>query len=168
MTLKLSEDVQKFLKDEYPNVDIDNMSLEELKTFKEEIVQKRQEINLLELTQKRLGNAAYGASASPFFYFFNVDLAADITGECRVLTKTMWDKFEVWFHEDIWERKDIEIETSIEEGVLISADAELLSLVWNNLFSNAFKFTDNDGIPSFIAIEMALEREFTYNFCNIL
>mgnify|MGYP002519323046 FL=1 len=107
MALKLSEDVQKFLKDEYPNVDIDNMSLEELKAFKEEVVQKRQEINLLELTQKRLGNAAYGASASPFFYFFNVDLAADITGECRVLTKTMWDKFEVWFHEDIWERKDI-------------------------------------------------------------
>lgn len=107
MALKLSEDVQKFLKDEYPNVDIDNMSLEELKAFKEEVVQKRQEINLLELTQKRLGNAAYGASASPFFYFFNVDLAADITGECRVLTKTMWENFEQWFHHDIWERKDL-------------------------------------------------------------
>ena len=48
-------------------------------------------------------------------------------------------------YESIWERKSIEIETSIEEGVLISADAELLSLVWNNLFSNAFKFTDNGG-----------------------
>ena len=48
-------------------------------------------------------------------------------------------------YESIWERKGIEIETSIEEGVLISADAELLSLVWNNLFSNAFKFTDNGG-----------------------
>ena len=107
MSLQLSEDVQKFLKEEYPNADIDNMSLEELKAFKEEVVQKRQEINLLELTQKRLGNAAYGASASPFFYFFNVDLAADITGECRHLTKTMWDKFEQWFHHDIWERKDL-------------------------------------------------------------
>ena len=52
MSLQLSEDVQKFLKEEYPNADIDNMSLEELKTFKEEIVQKRQELNLLELTQK--------------------------------------------------------------------------------------------------------------------
>ena len=107
MSLQLSEDVQKFLKEEYPNADIDNMSLEELKTFKEEIVQKRQELNLLELTQKRLGNAAYGASASPYFYFFNVDLAADITGECGHLTKTMWDKFEQWFHHDIWERKDL-------------------------------------------------------------
>ena len=48
-------------------------------------------------------------------------------------------------YEGVWERKNIEIETDIAEGVLVLADAELLSLVWNNLFSNAFKFTDNGG-----------------------
>ena len=42
-------------------------------------------------------------------------------------------------------RKNIEIETDIAESVLVSADAELLSLVWNNLLSNAFKFTPAGG-----------------------
>lgn len=51
-------------------------------------------------------------------------------------------------YESVWERKGIEIETNIAEGVLISADSELLSLVWNNLFSNAFKFTDMGGSVS--------------------
>jgi signal transduction histidine kinase len=48
-------------------------------------------------------------------------------------------------YENVWERKNIEIETDIEEGVFVNADGELLSLVWNNLFSNAFKFTDDGG-----------------------
>ena len=48
-------------------------------------------------------------------------------------------------YESVWERKNIEIETDIAEGVFVSADAELLSLVWNNLFSNAFKFTEESG-----------------------
>ena len=48
-------------------------------------------------------------------------------------------------YESIWEKSDIEIETEIEDGVKVEADAELLSLVWNNLFSNAFKFTGEGG-----------------------
>ena len=48
-------------------------------------------------------------------------------------------------YEGTWERKNIEIETDIAENVLVSADAELLSLVWSNLFSNAFKFTEDGG-----------------------
>ena len=48
-------------------------------------------------------------------------------------------------YESAWEGKRIEIETNLAENVLISADAELLALVWNNLFSNAFKFTDEGG-----------------------
>jgi len=48
-------------------------------------------------------------------------------------------------YENVWERKNIEIETDIAESVTVNADAELLLLVWNNLFSNAFKFTDDGG-----------------------
>ena len=48
-------------------------------------------------------------------------------------------------YESVWERKHIEIDTELCEQVYVSADAELLSLVWNNLFSNAFKFTEDGG-----------------------
>ena len=48
-------------------------------------------------------------------------------------------------YESLWEKKNIEIETHIDGGVFICADGELLSIVWNNLFSNAFKFTEDGG-----------------------
>ena len=51
-------------------------------------------------------------------------------------------------YENVWEKSNIEIDTDIAENVIIKADAELLSLVWNNLFSNAFKFTDSGGTVS--------------------
>lgn len=47
--------------------------------------------------------------------------------------------------EDTWERKELEIETDIEDGILVNTDPELMSLVWNNLFSNAIKFTEPGG-----------------------
>jgi len=48
-------------------------------------------------------------------------------------------------YENVWEQKNIAIETDIAENVCVKADAELLSHVWNNLFSNAFKFTPEGG-----------------------
>ena len=50
--------------------------------------------------------------------------------------------------EAAWEAKDMNIETDIEDQVLICSDAELLSLVWNNLISNAVKFTPEGGTIS--------------------
>ena len=50
--------------------------------------------------------------------------------------------------ESTWEKKDIDIETDIEEDVLVESDDDLLSLVWNNLFSNALKFTEPGGTVS--------------------
>ena len=47
--------------------------------------------------------------------------------------------------ENVWEENDIEIETEIADDVKVNTDQELLSLVWNNLFSNAFKFTPKGG-----------------------
>ena len=50
--------------------------------------------------------------------------------------------------EDAWENKQLNIETDIEDGVMIRSDEELLSFVWNNLFSNAIKFTEPGGTVS--------------------
>ena len=50
--------------------------------------------------------------------------------------------------ENTWEQSSIEIDTDIAEDVRVEADSELLSLVWNNLLSNAFKFTSPGGSVS--------------------
>ena len=47
--------------------------------------------------------------------------------------------------EDLWEEKGLELETDLQDGVQVSTDREMMSLVWNNLFSNAIKFTDPGG-----------------------
>ena len=47
--------------------------------------------------------------------------------------------------EEAWEAKNLEIETDIADDVRIKSDPELLSLVWNNLISNAVKFTPEGG-----------------------
>lgn len=47
--------------------------------------------------------------------------------------------------EDLWEEKELNIETELEDSITIRSDVELLSLVWNNLISNAVKFTPAGG-----------------------
>ncbi len=47
--------------------------------------------------------------------------------------------------ENEWERKSIEPEVNVKEDVMVVSDRELLDLVWNNLLSNAFKFTPEGG-----------------------
>ena len=60
-------------------------------------------------------------------------------------------------YENVWENTEIEIDTDIAEDVKVKADAELLSLVWNNLFSNAFKFTEAGGA---VSVSMTADEEY--------
>ncbi len=49
-------------------------------------------------------------------------------------------------YENIWEDKMLEMEADIEENVFIRSDPELIKLVWTNLISNAFKYTEKGKI----------------------
>lgn len=59
--------------------------------------------------------------------------------------------------EKIWEQKSIDIETEIDDSVYINSDSELLSLVWNNLLSNAFKFTGSGGT---VSVSLSADDEY--------
>lgn len=56
--------------------------------------------------------------------------------------------------EDAWEKKNLNLDIDIDD-ITIKADEELLTLVWNNLFSNAIKFTEPGGK---ISVSMKLEN----------
>lgn len=65
--------------------------------------------------------------------------------------------------ENLWEKKNIEIETDIEEDVYVESDQELLMLVWNNLFSNALKFTERGG-----AMSLRLRSDGSYALVEVM
>ncbi len=58
--------------------------------------------------------------------------------------------------ESVWEQKQLEICADIAPEVTVCADPELLSLVWNNLISNALKFTEPGGR---ISVTLSADRE---------
>lgn len=47
--------------------------------------------------------------------------------------------------EQVWENKKIEINTEFDQNIEIFSDENLLDIVWNNLISNALKFTPENG-----------------------
>lgn len=49
---------------------------------------------------------------------------------------------------EIWDEKELEIEADVDEGLMITAEPELMTVVWNNLISNAIKFTEKGGTVS--------------------
>lgn len=47
--------------------------------------------------------------------------------------------------EQVWEDKNIELNSDLDDGLELNSDENLLDIVWNNLISNALKFTPENG-----------------------
>ena len=88
--------------------------------------------NILKLN--RLENQQIYPDAAPY------DLSEQLR-ECLLVFEETLDQNELALHADIG------------DGITVTADAELLSTVWNNLISNAVKFSDRGG-----RIDVRLER----------
>ena len=56
--------------------------------------------------------------------------------------------------EDKWEEKNIELDADIDERIMVNSDEDLLGIVFNNLLSNAMKFTPENG-----CVKVALHKK---------
>jgi signal transduction histidine kinase len=107
----------------------DTLAPEERKEYAEIIVESTQKLTTLVsgiLKLNKLENQEILAEAEPF------DLAEQLR-RCAIA------------FEELWERKNITFDADLEEGVSVCGDERALEIVWNNLFSNAVKFTPDNG-----------------------
>ena len=119
----------------------DGLSEEERADYAKTISDAAKRLNLLItniLRLNRLENQRLEAKKESF------DLSAQL-GQC------------VLGFESVWEERNIDLDVDMADGVTVRSDQELLALVWNNLLSNAFKFTEPGGT---VGISLTADNDF--------
>ena len=71
--------------------------------------------------------------------------------------------------ETAWEEKNIEFDAQLEERVMICADESMLEMVFNNLISNAIKFTEPGGMVTLrqVVLDDAVEVVVSDTGCGM-
>lgn len=65
-------------------------------------------------------------------------------------------------YDTLLDEKEIELETQLDQNLIVDGDENLLDVVWNNLISNAIKFTPENG-----KIEIEAKKEGNAVFVSI-
>jgi len=106
-----------------------NLSEEEQREYAQTIASASENLSLLIsniLKLNKLENQEIVPNAAPY------DLTRQLS-DCAL------------YHEEQWEKKNIDFDAQLEERVMILADESMLEIVFNNLIANAIKFTEPGG-----------------------
>jgi len=92
-----------------------------------------------------------GASSKLSTLISNILLLGRLENQTIMPAKAPYDMGEeirrgVLDFEDLWEKKDISFEADIGDNILVKTNKSIMQIVWNNLISNAVKFTPEGGI----------------------
>lgn len=101
------------------NTDLSTLSDEELIQLYEEAAATKEYYDGLQLVVKQLANSVYGACGSPFFRFYNPEVAGDITTEGKMFMFIVDEAINKYYH--TWE-SDPEIEGILKNTFPDKAD----------------------------------------------
>lgn len=111
--------------------DLYKYNVDQLHEFYHELKNEITYYSCHEQAMKLLMNSMYGGSSHPAFYWFNMALANDITGESRNLIHKMEQHIPEWFREHWIESTDLHaklgIEVDVEKAKRVLEEAPLIT-----------------------------------------
>ena len=135
--------------------EIEVMSLDELNEFKSKLKMSIDFYACKEQAMKLLGNSMYGGSSHVAFYWFNIDLARDITGEARNLIHLMekhlpefwdqnWSKMYEWHNKWGFTVDKKKVQDILDSGehmiTVVYGDTDSLYISYAKLLSTINEF----------------------------